>query len=51
MELEGTPSPIVEWFDAFGNTIDCNSVAADDLKLVARYPYATDDDGPTPTAA
>jgi len=51
MELEGTPSPIVEWFDACGNTIDCNSVAADDLKLVARYPYATDDDGPTPTAA
>ena len=51
MEIEGTPSPIVEWFDAFGNTIDCNSVAADDLKLVARYPYAADDDGPAPTAA
>ena len=51
MELEGTPTPMIEWFDAFGNTIDVNAVAADDLELVARYPYARNDDDPAPTAA
>ena len=51
MELEGTPTPMIEWFDAFGNTIDVDAVAAGDLELVARYPYARNGDDPTPSAA
>ncbi|MDA2953837.1 MAG: hypothetical protein O2976_04380 [Actinomycetota bacterium] len=38
MELEGTPSPIVEWFDAFGNTIDCNSAGGGRLEIGCEIP-------------